>query len=303
MIKKKLRKSLSLPQDFGIFNSNLPTSIFQEIYNKTKANENKNITEINKTEEFLNLIEQIRIKEEMIETDKEYIIKESRKEIKFNQEMLFLFGKNKNNSKSTKKIGKIKLDKKIFLNPREKNEKKHFFSKCKSNFNILKLPIITNKNHLLIKRKNVFNPQNKYFNSDGNKHILNLNDSDSNSNRDISTKIINTNFTCNSQNNKKIKKKINSFLINSSSRKCQKTEGLSSKADTLRQNNNSSDINKLNDIIINKKVRQPVINLLDNINEELNTDKKKFKNYFLKNDYGCEMSKFKINYLEKHFFQ
>ena len=80
MKNKKFRKSISLPKDFQFFEINKPSSIFQQIYNKNKNKENKikNNININKTEEFLNIIEDMRLKEEMIETDKDYIIKESR---------------------------------------------------------------------------------------------------------------------------------------------------------------------------------------------------------------------------------
>ena len=306
MINEKFRKSISLHQDLGFYELNNPKSIFQEMYNKAKKNENKNIITTNKTEEFLNLIEQMRLNEEMVETDKEYIIKESRREVKFNQEMLYLFGRNRKNRRTTKKIAKIKLDKKIFLNPLEKKEKNRLFSKSKSNVNILKLPIITNKNHFLLKRKNPFKLKKIHFSSEGNKqnkHILSFNDSDNNSINDNSKKIININFTYRSQNNQKHKKTINSLLTTErSSRKSKKYESYKEK-DKMRQKKIFSDINILNDIIVNKKIKKPLINLLDNINEELKIDKIKHKNYFQKNDYGCELSKFKINYLKKHYFQ
>ena len=58
-----------------------------------------------------------------------------------------------------------------------------------------------------------------------------------------------------------------------------------------------------NDFVVNITGNKNVINLLDNINNELKSDEKKHEIYFRKNDYGCRLSKFKINYLEKYFFQ
>ena len=106
MINKKYRKSISLPKDFHFFDLNKPSSIFQEIYYKTRNNDNKNKLNSNKTEEFLNVIEDMRLREELIETDQDYIKKESRKEVKLNQEMLFIFGKKKLIPKKKKFLGK-----------------------------------------------------------------------------------------------------------------------------------------------------------------------------------------------------
>ena len=71
----------------------------------------------------------------------------------------------------------------------------------------------------------------------------------------------------------------------------------------LKQKRILSNINILSNSNINNKVKKPIIQLLDNINEELKSGENKYKIFFRKNDYGCELSKFKINYLEKHFFQ
>ena len=308
MRNRRIQKSITLLKGFTFFEPNNPSSIFQDIYNKTKKNENQNFTNINKTDEFLNLIENMRLKEEMVENENDYIIKESRKEIKFNEEMLYLFGRNRSNRKKSKRAFKIKLDKKIFLNPLEKKEKKHLFTRSKSNANILKLPIITKKNHLFLKNLNSFKPKNKNFNSEVNILKLNLNDSDTNSINDNSRKLLNNNFTHYFQNNKNKSrnenKKINSFLTTSNSRNFKSVKNSSRKVSNIsNQNKIFWDIDILNDFTIKKKIKKPLINLLDNINEELKSDAIKHKIYFRKNDYGCELSKFKINYLEKHFFQ
>ena len=222
--------------------------------------------------------------------------------------MLYLFGRNRSNRKKSKRAFKIKLDKKIFLNPLEKKEKKHLFTRSKSNANILKLPIITKKNHLFLKNLNSFKPKNKNFNSEVNILKLNLNDSDTNSINDNSRKLLNNNFTHYFQNNKNKSrnenKKINSFLTTSNSRNFKSVKNSSRKVSNIsNQNKIFWDIDILNDFTIKKKIKKPLINLLDNINEELKSDAIKHKIYFRKNDYGCELSKFKINYLEKHFFQ
>ena len=314
MINKKYRKSISLPKDFHFFDLNKPSSIFQEIYYKTKNNENKNKLNYNKTEEFLNAIEDMRLREELIETDQDYIIKESKKEVKLNQEMLFLFGKKKINTKKAKIFGKIKLDKKIFLNPLEKKEKQQFFCKSKSNVNILKLPIINNKAKIKILLTNnnnysLFKPKNKIFNSEGNSRKVSLfDDGGTNTNKEES-KRNDSNFSYYSQKYKNkiknMKNKLNSFLLTSCSRNSNLRKQPSSKTinTIFKKRKINSDLDILNDFTLNKKIKKPIIYLLDNINDELKYDEMKHKLFFRNNDYGCELSKFKIKYLEKHYFQ
>ena len=321
MKNKKFRKSISLPKDFQFFEINKPSSIFQQIYNKNKNSENKikNNININKTEEFLNIIEDMRLKEEMIETDKDYIIKESRNEAKLNHEISYLIKDNKDKYEKSNFM-KIKLDKKIFLNPLEKNENKLFFTKSKSNINILKLPIINNKikiNLPIWNNYSSFKPRDKIFNSEANLIKININDDSVNAYSDDSKKINDSIFTYYSQKIKKKKsgkKSINTFLSPAISRKKKLSKQSSSNTiktintfntinSILKQKRNSSDVDILNDFAGNKKIKKPVIQLLDNINEELKYGENKYKIFFRKNDYGCELSKFKINYLEKHFFQ
>ena len=273
---------------------NHPSSIFQELYKKDLKNDNKNKNlNVNRPEDFLNIIKDVRLKEEKIETDKDYLIKESKREVKLGQEMLYLYG-NKIWKINSKKLGKIKLDKKIFLNPWEEKENQIFISKSKSNLNMLKLPKI---NLSKIEQTNITKPVNKnnenklksakkiIFFSEGNTPKKKINDCGSNiNNNDIKYK--------NDNNLRHSSKKItinninvnNLFLIGSNSRTLQKSK-------------------QLNDISQIKKNKKRVINILNNINEELKIDEKKHNNYIRKNDYGCELSKLKIDYLKKHYFQ
>ena len=324
MSNLKYRESIDIPKDILFPELNHPLSIFQILYNKTlkKDTKNNNLDKNkNKTEEFLKIIEDLRLKEEMIETDKDYLIKESRKEMRINQEMLFLLGKKGGEFKKAKNLGKIKLDKKIFINPLEKNEKKFLIAKCKSNVNILKLPIINNikkKNKKLkisnsvIKNSINYRPsQHKIFLSERNSPKIRFNDSVSNTNEDDdSSKKMNDNISSynsskNINNKKNLKKSLNTILIQSASRNRNKDNLFSSKTINIFSSNYNgcSDMDILNDFAINRTNKKPVISLLDNINEELKSDEKRHKNYFRNNDYGCELSKFKINYLERHFFQ
>ena len=188
---KKLRKSLSLPRNMELVAHNNSSSIFQNIYNKSvKKEKNINNFSENKTEQFLNIIENMRLREEMVETEKDYIIKESRKEVKLNQEMIYLFGKRRRKyKKTTKKLGQIKLDKKIFINPLEKKED-IFFTISKNKKSLLKLPIIS---------KGIYNfksisQDSKLFNSEGNNRKISFNES-VNTNIDESKKINESNST------------------------------------------------------------------------------------------------------------
>ena len=215
---------------------------------------------------------------------------------------------------------KIKLDKKIFLNPLEKKENKLFYTKSKSNINILKLPIINNKikiNLPIWNNYSSFKPLDKIFNSESNLRKISINDDSINAYNDETKKINDSIFTYFSQKIKKKKsrkKSINTFLSPANSRKKKLSKQSSSKTiktintintinSIIKQKRNSSDVDILNDFTENKKIRKPVIQLLDNINKELKSGENKYKIFFRKNDYGCELSKFKINYLEKHFFQ
>mgnify|MGYP006873137664 CR=1 FL=1 len=306
---KKLKKSLSLPRNMEMLGQNNSSSIFQDIYNRTVKKENniQNFSE-NKTEQFLNIIENMRLREEMIETEKDYIIKESRKEIKLNKEMLYLFGKRRGNyKKTTKKFGKIKLDKNIFINPLEKKEDNNFtISKGKNKINLLRLPIIT---------KGIYNiksisQDNKLFNSEGNiPNIRKISFNDSiNTNIDESKKINESNSTFNyNKKDKKVKllkRNKNSFLNTSTPRR-PKNKHISYKSmNTILKNYSKfSEGKSRNDFAVNIPGKKNVISLLDNINNELKSDEKKHEIYFRKNDYGCGLSKVKINYLEKYFFQ
>ena len=312
------------PKDVILPEINHYSSIFQLLYNKNFKNEYKiNNLNTNKTEEFLNIIENMRLNEEMVETDKDYLIKESRKEIKIKQELEYLFGKRRGKHKKTSNLGKIKLDKKIFLNPFEKkNERKYLFSnyKSKSNVNILKLPIINksrNNKKLTIsntisRNNNNFRPSQykRLFLSEGNSpkgsfnesgSNTNTNDEDSKKNNDNDINL-NYNSCKNIKNN--LRRNINSFLKSTTSRSVKKSKVLSSRSiNLIFVNKYSSDIDILNDFAVNKGNKRPVINLLNNINQELKQDEKKHKKYFRINDYGCEFSKFKIKFLEKHFFK
>ena len=316
MKNKKFRKSISLPKYFQFFEINKPhSSIFQEICNKNKNNESKNNINKNRTEEFLNIIEDLRLREEMIETDKDYLIKESRIQAKLNHEMSYLLKNNKDKYEKTNFM-KIKLDKKIFLNPLEKNEKKLFFPKSKSNINILKLPIINNKKKFNLSNWNKYNfskSSNKIFNSEGNLRKIFFYDS-INTYNDESKKINNNSLTLYSKKNEKQKssKKLkNTFLtpinlkhkILSKQSSSTTIKTINVVNNILKQKRILSNINILSNSNINNKVKKPIIQLLDNINEELKSGENKYKIFFRKNDYGCELSKFKINYLEKHFFQ
>ena len=125
MRNKTLKKSFSLPRNMQFISQNNSSITFKEIYNRATKKENYNINNFSgyQAEQFLKMIENMRLKEEM----NDYIIKESKKEVRLNQEILDLFGKRKPDyKKTTKKLGKIKLDRNIFLNPLEIKEKRNF---------------------------------------------------------------------------------------------------------------------------------------------------------------------------------
>jgi hypothetical protein len=297
MKNKMLKKSLSLPRNVQLLNQNNSSSIFKEIYNRATKKENYNINNFsgNKAEQFLNMIENMRLREDLNESEKEFIIKESKKEVRFNQEMLYLFGKRRPDyKKTTKKLGKIKLDKNIFINPLEKKENRNFTKSQNKKKILLKLPIINKRAYNM---KSIIQ-DNKLYNSEDNCRKISINDS-LNTNIDESKKNNESNFPlCLNKNNK------NLFLNLSTPRKLKKKQS-SCKTLAVVLNNNLlfSDHKSTNKFPVNKTAKKNVINLLNCIKNELIIDEKKHKIYFLKNDYGCELSKFKISYLEKNFFK
>ena len=83
-----LKKSFSLPRNMQIISQNNSSITFKEIYNRATKKENYNINNFSgyQAEQFLKMIENMRLKEEM----NDYIIKESKKEVRLNQEILYL---------------------------------------------------------------------------------------------------------------------------------------------------------------------------------------------------------------------
>ena len=298
MKNKMLKKSLSLPRKVQLLNQNNSSSIFKEIYNRATKKDNYNINNFsgNKGEQFLNMIENMRLREDLIESEKDFIIKESKNEVRLNQEMLYLIGKRRPDyKKATNKLGKIKLDKNLFINPLEKNENRNFTKSQNRNKILLKLPII---NKRVYNMKSIIQ-DNKLFKIEENCKKTSFNDS-SNTNIDESKKNNESKSPlCLKKNNK------NPILNLSTPRKLKYKQSSSCKTLAVLLKNNSlfSDHKSRNKFSVNKISKTNVINLLNSIKNELITDEKKHKIYFRKNDYGCELSKYKISYLEKNFFK
>jgi hypothetical protein len=290
-----LKKSFSLPRNMQIISQNNSSITFKEIYNRATKKENYNINNFSgyQAEQFLKMIENMRLKEEM----NDYIIKESKKEVRLNQEILDLFGKRKPDyKKTTKKLGKIKLDRNIFLNPLEIKEKRNFTKSQNKKKILLKLPII-NKRVYNLKSKI---QDNKFFNSEENNTKVSFNDS-SNSNIDESKK--NNESKSILYLNKNNKNNKNHFLNLSTPRKLKNKQSSCKTLAVVLKNNSLFSGHKYRNIFsANKTDKKNVMNLLESIKNDLITDEKKHKIYFRKNDYGCELSRFKISYLEKNFF-
>ena len=295
MRNKMLKKSFSLPRNMQIISQNNSSITFKEIYNRATKKENYNINNFSgyQAEQFLKMIENMRLKEEM----NDYIIKESKKEVRLNQEILDLFGKRKPDyKKTTKKLGKIKLDRNIFLNPLEIKEKRNFTKSQNKKKILLKLPIINKRVYNL---KSIIQ-DNKFFNSEENNTKVSFNDS-SNSNIDESKKNNESKSTLYLNKNNKNNK--NHFLNLSTPRKLKNKQSSCKTLAVVLKNNSLFSGHKYRNIFsANKTDKKNVMNLLESIKNDLITDEKKHKIYFRKNDYGCELSRFKISYLEKNFF-
>ena len=251
------------------------------------------------------------------ENDKEFIIKEVRKEIDLKKKILFTFGaKAIKHYKDFKNIRvKTKLDKNKFFNPlsnynlsEPKTEKRKYYSKKYLRQKIIDFPRISEdkkirttinkyrsysilkklRNSLDFKKNDISEEQSKtYYSIVGKKNIL------TNSIRKKNKKDNSHHNFYRTLNNISLVNKKNSskIMISDIPRTPLKTER------GFTQYSNIS-FKKKN----NFRFNQDYLNYLQTLRNEFTSEGKRNKKYYNDNKYGCDIFKLKYNFLRKNYF-
>lgn len=309
---KKIPNSVKAKKikNFKFYDIENASSTFQKIITKYQA---KKVLVKKQPKNILAFIEKAKFKAENLETENEYMMKELRRDIKLDQELVNLFGqraKKHYNELNTKKF-KSKINKFDFFTPKEiikiEEEKKEMLN----NSQVRTLP---NLSHIIFKSKKIsFSPTlmakrgSRFFNT-FNKD-LNNNNFPSNTTRFKRFYNTSTNMKkyLNSQSNNK------SFNINDNNihifennktfpNKTIKNEKFFRDKIGMISNNNLSLTNYNNNNMGFNTNKIDYLNTLAQIKRQFTNREKEFKTHFRNNDYGCKFSKMEYRYLTKKFF-
>ena len=306
-------------KNFNSFNMSNATKTFKKLvekHNKEQQLRNKKVY-YNKTDEFFNSLNNIFFKEEIKETDLDYIFKEIKNQIKVNQTLIDHFGIN-----ATKKImpysrEPVKFDKKLLFNPLKSNEQNQvryasFDNSKNKEEKYLTLPSILKKNFKIINpRKNseqfillkkLESTKDFKFNEIKSLNKYNKLKTDS-SNFNYSNTINNNSNNYNNTFSNDRYAPIGSYNFFT------KTNNNLSQINNKGSNNNSSTFtmdNKSSLTLGNKTNlsfdKNEYLLTLDNLKDQIRHNQRRNRLYFKSNDYGCELSKDKYNYITKNFF-
>ena len=292
------------------------SSTFYRLMRKYRKRNNKNI--LNNKGNIANAIEEKRQKLQLEERDDMYIYKESKNIANMNELLLNLYG---NKAKKrfydvSKFFSPIKLDKKLFFvqgKKEEKNiEKNDFNEEFINKKGMMRLPLIftnifsnkisekdNNKNYLTERGKKRID----------NKKILKLIDIEKDINNLNKKEKIGINALKLSLNDKKRNKNNENNKDNNISKSYKNILKTQYQKNNIKIENKGNDINK--DIKLNnpiKKIKNELtlsdeyISSLTYFNDQLIEEEKRKRNYFNKNDYGCNNFKEKYNYLTIKYF-
>lgn len=301
------------------FNMSNATKTFKKIIEKNNKEEklrNKKVYN-NKTDEFFNSLNNIFFKEEIKETDTDYIFKEIKNQIKLKQVLIDNFGINAAKKSLPYSREPIRFDKKLLFNPlkyTEQNQLRYtsFDSKNKEE-KYLTLPSILKKNIKILnsrKYSEYLSPLKKKesikdIKSNESKSMYKYNKlktESSNFNDSISHKNNNNyNYNYTFSNDKYTPIQSYNYFT--------KTNNNLSKISNKGNNNNSSTFtldNKSSLTLGNKTNlsfdKHEYLLTLDNLKDQIRYNQRRNRLYFKSNDYGCELSKDKYNYITKNFF-
>ena len=281
-------------------NMNSTTKTFRKLIEKNtrKNNINKKIF-YNKTEEIFHSLNKVFFKAELNETDEDYMFKEIKNQIRLNQQMIDLYGKNAKNKMFPRSREPIKFDKNLIINPLSYEETKYVrytpfrVGSKYDNDKKLNLPCILTNNLRTINYRE--SPGKKSVKSKKDNNDSNANTIDRNIYNNINTEnsLMNSNknynitFNNENRNNNKIMKyfsKINDNMNMKNSSNNNSTFSIGSKS------NNSFDRNKY-------------VMTLDNLSENVENNQTRHRRYFNLNDYGCTSFKNKYNYISNNYFK
>ncbi len=286
-------------------NMNTTTKTFRKLIEKNtkKNNKNKKIF-YNKTEELFHSLNNVFFKAELKETDMDYMFKEIKNQIRLNQQMVDLYGKNAKNKIIPHSREPIKYDKNLIINPLSYEETKYFrytpfrVGNKFDNDKKLNLPcILTNNLRTVYKRESPGKEsvKSKKDNNENNNNESNSNTIDRNIYNNINTesslmninKNYNTTFNNENRNNNRI---INYFSKTNDNLNMKKSSNNNSTFSIGNKSNNSFD-------------RYKYVMTLDNLSENVVNNQTRHRRYFNLNDYGCTSFKNKYNYISNNYFK
>jgi hypothetical protein len=310
-------------KDFRFYDIENASSTFQKIINRYHRRKKKSK---NKAKNIAAFIERAKIAAEKFETENEYMLKELRRDIKIDQELVALFGQRakKHYSEFSNKRFKLKVNKLDFFTPKEiiklRDEKKNIRSiKINKTESFPELTqIIFKKDKVSFFPSKLSKSRKKFFSTTFNKnfniHSTPLNTTKTFYKTSSNIKNFKTNYNMHN-NNYRIKSNDNFInIIDNNKNKTFHNTILKSEINaTTRTDTNfrnrikiSNDLNLTN--VKNKTEnrfhikRIDCLNKLANIKKQFINTKKEFKSFFRNNDYGCGYSKLEYRYLTKKFF-
>lgn len=303
-----------------LFNVQNATPTFKSLlmkYEKQNLSKDKNKIRIKNLNSIFFEIDRRRRKIELEEKESEYMFREIRKDLQLNQELVNHFGiRAQRHVQEAQKINiRVKMDKTAFLNPIKKPDKINYSASQNKKYDSQNISLSVSRNKLLTLPEII----NKSQNSRKNRRlkimngIRKINDLSFESIKNDLEMLDKDNTINVSRNALKDLKKIPSEIklaenktINDEKSGIQNyTSGRVSQNFSLDNSKNrlftdgNSFISKNNKTL---KLNSDYINYLENITDKLIFDKERHKRYFYNNDYGCDISKLKYNYLKKKFF-
>ncbi len=277
------------------FNMRNATKTFKKLIEKHKKDQLKTKKVFyNKTDEFLSSLNNVFFKEEIKETDSDYIFREIKNQIRINQHLVDLYGANASRKFFEHSREPIRFDKRLVFNPLKDSDEKQirytsFFNDNKNKKNKkLNLPCILKKN--INPKENLLK---KLLESDNDSKRQNNNLSNNIKIEDSYYDDKNRNYTIANDRYVPIKSynffsKTNNDLLN---------------LKNIGNNNSTFTLgNKSNTMTNSSFDKSEYVMTLDNLNDQIRINQRKHRRYFNSNDYGCNLSKYKYNYISKAFF-
>ena len=297
MDQNKRKKNKKAGNFFNLTKASKAFKKFAEKYNKEESIKNAK-RYYNKTDEFFLSLNKIFFKEEIKETDCDYILREIKNQIKTNQTLIDLYGINAQKKILPYTRDPVKYNKKLLFNPLKPTNEKPLKNLSVKNKNKAKkhatLPsILKSFSGAIPTRQNtekmILSKLNRKFTIS--KSINNTKIKSSKKLNTFSKSYFDDNSISFNLNNEKISpikktcfKKTNKGILNLNIIETDIS------AFTLGTKPNKS---------FNKK---KYLLTLDNLKDQARDKQKKQKKIFQVNDYGCEVFKNKYNYITKKMF-